>query len=618
MRVSPETSKNGTVKANHVQQRQMNKVILKQLRSVLGEQRHLIIDTIILGVVGALSAQLFNWMLHTAYHFFLNGIAGYFPPGLPNEGGSLTPVIGPLGYLLIPLSTTIGGLISGVLVYTFAPEAEGHGTDSAVKSFHFKKGEIRARIPLIKMFTSAITIGSGGAAGREGPTALIAAGIGSIYASFTHRTEHDRRLLTLIGMSAGLAAIFRSPIGTALFAVEVLYGGMEFEAGALLYTMLGSVVAYAINGVFSGYEPLFLIPANLATPGFVDYSWYILLGIGSGLVATLIPVIFYGVRDLFNLIPIPPHFKPAIGGLLMGLLALEVPQVISGGYGWMQMAIDGLIPANQLLILTFAMVLAFSLTIGSGGSGGVFAPSLFVGAMFGGFFARITNHPSAAFAVVGMAAVFSGAARVPLATMLMVTEMTGGYKLLVPAGLAVMLSYLVQEALSRPLKYKSLYEAQVPVRLSSPAHHQEAIRNVLRLLSTSNFSVPNDIDHIDLRNLLVAGIPIDLPDNRQLAFVALRTECPLLGQHVKAIFTNDLEEVIEVIAVVRSGHLVMPHNDPELQTGDRLLAIVTPEGRQLLTKYKVQRVDLVERIEQSRSELIKEVTVPEEVKEKVP
>ena len=162
---------------------------------------------------------------------------------------------------------------------------------------------------------------------------MISAGVGSIYANLTHRSESTRRLLVLIGMAAGLSAIFRSPIGTAFFAIEVLYGGMEFEAGALLYTMIGSVIAYAVNGLFVGYQPLFIVPATL-TPGFGDYIWYILLGIISGVVATLLPVVFYGLRDAFSALRIPTIFKPAIGGLGVGLLGLALPQILGGGYGW--------------------------------------------------------------------------------------------------------------------------------------------------------------------------------------------------------------------------------------------------------------------------------------------
>ncbi|HXH27501.1 MAG TPA: chloride channel protein, partial [Candidatus Polarisedimenticolia bacterium] len=418
----------------------------------MGRERRLILDSLMLGVVGALGAQLFTHLLHLCEAIFLRGIAHYRPPGLPDEGGVLKELIGPHGLWLIPLATTLGGLISGLLVYTWAPEAEGHGTDTAVRAFHRTGGFIRARVTPLKMVASAITIGSGGAAGREGPTALISAGIGSIYATLTRRRDEERRLLVLIGMAAGLSAIFRSPIGTALFAIEVLYGNMELEAGALVYTMLASVVAFVLNGLFVGWAPLFRIPAGLGMPEAAAYGWYVALGIASGLLGVLLPLVFYGMRDAFHRLPMPPHLKPALGGLGVGLLALALPQVLGGGYGWIQEAIDGRLAWRLLLVLVFAKMVAFALTVSSGGSGGVFAPSLYVGGMLGGLLAALFHQPPAAFVVVGMASTFGAAARVPIATLLMVTEMTGGYQLLVPAGLAVTLSYSLQGALSKRLR----------------------------------------------------------------------------------------------------------------------------------------------------------------------
>lgn len=427
-------------------------------------QRRLVLDSLWLGVVGAGAAQVFTFLLGLAQRLLLDGIAGYKPPGLPNEGGTLVETIGPHGLWLIPVVTTLGGLLAGVLVYSLAPEAEGHGTDSAVKAVHRAGGFIRARVVPLKMVASAITIGSGGAAGREGPTALIAAGIGSVYATLRRRSDDERRLLVLIGVSAGLSAIFRTPIGAAVFAIEVLYSDMEFETGALLYTMLASVVAYTIGGMISGWEPLFQVPANLGVEHAADYLEYAVLGVAGGLVATLLPVVFYGARDLFHRMPIRPHFKPAVGGLAVGLMALGMPQVLGGGYGWIQKAMDGDMAFSLMFALVFAKILAMALTVGSGGSGGVFAPSLFVGAMLGGVLADVFNQPPAGFVIVGMAAVFSGAGRVPFATLFMVPEMTGGYQLLAPAALVVTLSYIVQVTCSGRLKYKSLYEAQVPTR----------------------------------------------------------------------------------------------------------------------------------------------------------
>lgn len=540
-------------------------------------QTRLILDTLLLGVVGALSAQLFTWMLHIAASVFLVRIAGYQPPGLPEEGGALMQVIGSHRLWLVPIVTTLGGLLSGILVFSLAPEAEGHGTDTAVKAFHQAGGFIRARVPAIKMVASAITIGSGGAAGREGPIALISAGVGSLYASLTDRSDEERRLLLLVGAAAGLSAIFRSPIGTAFFVIEVLYSGMEFDVSALLFTMLGSVTAYAVNGLFVGFRPLFIVPPGVARPDAADYLWFAGLGIASGIVATLLPIAFYGIRDAFHKIPIPPHFKPAIGGLGVGILALGLPQVLGGGYGWIQEAIDGRLALGLLVALVFAKILALALTISSGGSGGVFAPSLFIGAMLGGVMAQIFHQPPAPFVIVGMGAVFAGAARVPVATLLMVTEMTGDYDLLVAAGLAVMLSYLIEVNLSARFKYISLYEAQVPGRPDSPAHQVEQVEAAIRLLADENVSVPKTVGRLDLRTLLASGIPVDLPDNKNMLIGVLKQDSPFANQSIGTTPLHVDHNGIEIVAIFRDGHTLLPRPEVVLEPGDKLLLITSPQ-----------------------------------------
>lgn len=546
-------------------------------------QRRLLLDTILLGIVGALSAQAFTWMLGVVQHFFLMQIAGYQPPGLPEEGGVLQQVVGPHGMWLIPFVTMLGGLISGILVYSIAPEAEGHGTDTVVRAFHHAGGYIRARVPPLKMVASAITIGSGGSAGREGPTALITAGIGSMYATWTNRPDEERRLLVLIGMAAGLSAIFRSPIGTAVFAIEVLYSDMESDVGALLYTMLASIVAYTINGLFVGFQPLFQVPPDLARPEFLDYLWYLVLGGLAGLVATLVPMVFYGTRDVFHSIPIPPHIKPAIGGFALGLMALALPQVLGGGYGWIQEAIDGRLAFNLLLVLVFAKILAFSLTVSSGGSGGVFAPSLFVGAMLGGALAQLFHLPSAPFVIVGMGAVFGGAARVPIATMLMVVEMTDGFHLIAPAALAVTLSYLIQVKLSSSLKYKSLYEMQVPGRHDSPAHQLEHLEATFRMLKNRKVNIPPELTHVDLQTLVESGIPIDLPDGKQLTMSTIASESDYVDHTLGELFPQiGRNNGVEIAAVLRQEHTILPEPYVRLEADDKLLVITSPETWKLL------------------------------------
>ncbi len=537
-------------------------------------QHRLILDSILLGVVGAFAAQIFMFFLHWAQRIFLVTLAGYHPPGLPAEGGLLQQSIGPHGLLLIPLATTLGGLLSGLLIYTFAPEAEGHGTDTGVKAFHQTGGFIRHRVAPLKTIASAITIGSGGAAGREGPTALIAAGVGSSYATIFKRSEQDRRLLVLIGMASGLSAIFRSPIGTAFFAIEVLYSDMDFEASALLYTLLGSIVAYTVNGLFVGWEQLFLVP-SLPIPQFKDYLLYAVLGIISGIVATILPTVFYGTRDLFRKIPVPPHVKPAIGGLGVGLMAIGLPQILGGGYGWIQEAIDGKLGLELAAILILAKMVAFALTVSSGGSGGVFAPSLFVGAMVGATIAQFFHLTSAPLVIAGMAAVFGGAARVPIATLLMVTEMTGGYQLIVAAALAVTLSYLTQVFLSTSLKYKSLYEAQVATRAESPAHFETLVETALRILQSQNIALSDHATHVALQPLLASGVPLDLPDGKSLVMGRVHKNCPYAHQPIERLFQDIPHEEGEVVAIFHDGHTLIPHANMRLEIDDLVLFILS-------------------------------------------
>jgi chloride channel protein, CIC family len=561
-----------------------------------GDKPRLLFDSVILGIVGGLSAQLFMWMLRLAERLLLFGIGGYRPPGLPEEGGVLREFIGPHGLWLVPVATTVGGLISGALVYGFAPEAEGHGTDTVVKAVHWTAGKIRARVAPIKMIASAITIGSGGSAGREGPTALIAAGFGSIYADLLRRPERERRLLVLMGMAAGLSAIFRSPIGTAIFAVEVLYGGMDFESEALIYCMLAAIVAYAVNGWFVGWQSLFQVPLQPKSRGLTDYVWYVGLGAASGIVASVLPEVFYRVRDAFNALRVPTWTKPAIGGLGVGLIALRLPQVLGGGYGWIQQAIDGRLALHLLLILLVAKMVALSLTVSSGGSGGVFAPSLFVGAMLGGALASVFHHPAAGMVVVGMAAVFAGAARVPIATLLMVVEMTGGYQLLVPAGLAVMLSFLIQIKISPIFKYGSLYEAQVAGRADSPAHRAENIRIALRLLDQGKIVLPPETNHLHLAALLQSGLSLDLPDGSQLTVGALRPESSWAGKQIQSRNLAGPLANSRIVAVLRGKSVMLARPDMILQPGDRLLMIAPTEAKQELNRHLAPPVALAPQV----------------------
>ncbi|HML22336.1 MAG TPA: chloride channel protein [Aggregatilinea sp.] len=494
-------------------------------------QRRLVLDSLLLGVVGALAAQAFIFLLDLADKLLIQGIAGYYAPGLPNEGGKLVETIGSHGLWLVPLVTTLGGLIVGILIYSLAPEADGHGTDAAIKAVHRTGGYLRPRVVPLKMVASAITIGSGGAAGREGPASLIAAGLGSIYGTIRHRSEDERRLLVIIGMAAGLSAVFRTPIGAAVFAIEVLYSEMEFETDALLYAILASVVAFSLNGAVSGWEPLFNLPSNMAVSGLTMYLECAVIGVAGGVVGAMLPVALYRTRDIFHAMRIPPHVKPAIGGLLLGLMALVWPQILGGGYGWMQEVIDGGLGWKLMLALVVMKTVAFSLTIGSGGSGGVLAPGLFVGTMLGGVFADIFHQSPATFALVGMAGVFGSAGRVPIATLFMVAEMTGGYRLLPATALVVALSSIIQMTLVAGWKYSTLHEAQIPTRTGRDVDLLEGVQ-VKDVMSTDLESVPPDMP--------IANLLDEFQRTHHHGFTVLDKDNNLLG----VITVGDIERAV--------------------------------------------------------------------------
>ena len=540
----------------------------------------LLLLSVLLGIVGALGAQLFIWMLGLGNHYLLTGVAGFVPPTPESVAGSAPlPVLPHLDWH-IPLITTLGGLVAGMLVYAFAPEAEGHGTDAVVRAYHREDGRMRARVPLVKSIASAITIGSGGSAGREGPTAQIAAGVASILGSAFRLSVEERRYLLLIGMAAGLSAIFKSPLGTAIFAAEILYGGLAFEETVLGFTIISAAVAYGITGAIEGWAPLFHLPANLTFEHPSELIWYAVLGIAAGAVASLVPVIFYGTRDLFKKIPIPPHFKPAIGGLILGIPAMWLPQVLGGGYGWMQLAIDGRLPLLLMLGLALAKIPALALTVGSGGSGGVFAPTLYVGTMLGGALALGLHGlagpdvTSQAFAVVAMAAVFGAAARVPLATLVMVVEMTGGYYLVVPTMLAVVLAVMIQQAITRRWRYSSLYEAQVGSPAESPVHHGEYYRTTLALLRKHQFHLEDDIIVQEMADRLSQGQGVPLPGSpRRLYAIKVAGRSDAAWKKVRDIA---LPPDANLVSVLRDRSTIAVHGDTVVEAGDRVVAASPP------------------------------------------
>jgi len=431
----------------------------------------LLISTLI-GLVAGVGAIAFYAAIHFATTVFLGTLVGYLPPEPAGEGGrgvmSLWSAARPW---LLPLMTGAGGLVAGIIVFSLAPEAEGHGTDAAISAFHQGK-PIRARIPLIKLVASAITIGTGGSAGREGPAAQISAGFGSILATVLRLDMQDRRIALATGIGAGIGAIFRAPLGGAILAAEILYKN-DLEIEAIIPALIASIVGYSVFGAWSGWNPIFATNTNLAFTSPPQLLYYLVLGVLCGGVGLLYARGFYGITHLFHRLPLPRWVKPGIGGLLVGLIGLVLPQALGMGYGWVQVSMGpGLLslPLWVIIALPFAKIVTTGLSVGSGGSGGIFGPGMVIGGMLGATVWRLCYHvlpgvptTPAPFVIVGMMALFGGIAHAPLAVMLMVAEMTGNLSMLAPAMIAVgVASILVGKA--------TIYTSQVDTRADSPAH----------------------------------------------------------------------------------------------------------------------------------------------------
>jgi CIC family chloride channel protein len=439
----------------------------------------------LVGVVAGLGAALFFYLLEASGRLFLDGIAGY-RPGHP---GGETPLFLPSErafsrWWLFALPA-LGGLVSGWLVYTFAPEAEGHGTDAAIDAFHRRAGHIRARVPLIKTLASAITIGTGGSAGREGPIAQIGAGFGSVLGRWLDLDPAERRIMMAAGMGAGVGAIFHAPLAGALFAAEVLYREMDLEYEVITPSILASIVAYSVFSLIFGWEPLFVTPDFVfRNPAeLLPYTVLALAVAGGG---ALFVQVFYRVRDLFAGSPVPRLLRPAVGGLVVGALGLAVPEALSSGYGVVQAAFVDQAAVGLLFAVAAVKLLTTSFTIGSGGSGGVFGPSVVIGGalgggvglLLGGWLPGLVSHP-ASYAMVGMAGFFTAVANTPISTVIMVSEMTGNYHLLVPSMWVCTIAFLLT-------RRTSIYEKQVATRADAPHHQGEMTRALVSRLRVAD------------------------------------------------------------------------------------------------------------------------------------
>jgi len=429
------------------------KKVLKELKESINYklQGHRIILifilSVIIGIISGYGSILFRLMIYLNQLLF-NLIPFYF------------------GSVYIILMPAIGGLIVGILTNKFGKETKGHGVPEIMEAMLYRDGVIKKRVALLKLIVSSVTIGSGGSAGREGPIAQIGASSGSTIGQIMNLDKKDLKLLIACGVSAGIAATFNAPFGGLLFGIEVILRRLELDIKVLLNLTISIIIATLISIGYLGNHPAFVVQSNYILNIPFDFFIYLIFGVIIGLFGVGFVKFFYGIEKIFNKIKIPNYIKPLIGGIGVGLIALFFsPQIMGVGYETIEQTLKGMIPLFVLLMLCLFKIIVTSITLGSGGSGGVFAPSLFIGSTFGGtlgilfyyLFPTQISDPMV-FALVGMGAFFAGIARAPLTCILMTIEMTSDYFLIIPLMLSCTISYLINQII---MKKKSIYTIKI-------------------------------------------------------------------------------------------------------------------------------------------------------------
>ncbi len=419
----------------------------------MSEHTLMIIIAIIIGILGGFAGIGIRAM-----------IKGISEISFPGPGTVLDNIMSNPWYVVL-LAPVVGGIIIGPIIYFFAPEAKGHGVPEVMQAILLKGGAIRARVAYIKAIASAISIGSGGSVGREGPIIQIGSSLGSIVGQFAKVPAKRLKTLVGCGAAAGIAAAFNAPIAGALFAVEIIL--MDFAVAQFSPIVISSVMATVISRMFEGDFAAFMVPKyQLASP--YEIVFYFVLGGLCGLVSFGFIKSLYFTEDFFdNKFNFPEWLKPAVGGIGMGIIGLFFPYVMGVGYDTINAALYGKMAWELALVLIFIKIIATSITLGSGGSGGIFAPSLFMGAMVGYFFGYVVNavFPEAtaspgAYALVAMGGLVAGATRAPITAIIIVFELTNDYKIILP----LMVTCIISTILSTRFSRESIYTLKLVLK----------------------------------------------------------------------------------------------------------------------------------------------------------
>ncbi len=487
-------------------------------RAKMTEHTFMIIVAIIIGVLAGFGA--------IAIRVLIKEISLLSYPG--GENFLLNVMNAPwLKILLIPV---IGGLIVGPIIYFLAPEAKGHGVPEVMQAILLKGGMIRARVAVIKAIASAISIGTGGSVGREGPIVQIGSSLGSTVGQFFRIPSKKLKTLVGCGAAAGIAAAFNAPIAGALFAVEIIL--MDFAVAQFSPIVISSVMATVISHSFQGDFAAFLVPKyHLSSP--YEIFFYFILGAVSGVVSFLFIKVLYFLEDFFdNKFHIAEYLKPAVGGIGIGIIALIFPQIMGVGYDSINLALHENLVWYVALSLVFVKLIATSLTLGSGGSGGIFAPSLFIGAMLGYFFGSIAHNlfpaitaTPGAYALVAMGGLVAGTTRAPITAIIIVFELTNDYRIILPLMVTCIISTILSSKLSRESIYTlKLLLRNISIREGTELNIMESI--FVKNVYTTSFDTLNVNDNFSqVVNKVIRGkgpeFPVTDPSGHVLGMISI-------------------------------------------------------------------------------------------------
>ena len=439
----------------------------------------------------------------------------------------------------------LGGLVVGPVVYFLAREAKGHGVPEVMEAVTLRSGMIRKRVVLVKSLVSAVCIGTGGSVGREGPIVQIGSAIGSGIGQVLRLSAERIRTLVGCGAAAGIAATLNAPIAGSMFALEIILG--DFGLATFSPIVISSVAATAVSRHFLGDSPAFIVHAYRLISAW-ELPLYVILGFFCALVAVTFTTLLYRAEDMFDNLKIPEYLKPVLGGLMLGSMGLLFPHILGVGYPAIDLSLMQKLSWWVMLLLVVFKILSTSITIGSGGSGGIFAPSLFVGAMAGGFFGTVVHHifpevtaTPGAYSIVGMGAVVSGTTHGPISAILILFEMTGDYKIILPLMIACIIGCLA----SGQLLKDSIYTLKLARRGVNIRAGKEV--NVLKSISVKDVMNP-EVETIP-ENITLGRLAEKMSKSKNNSFPVVDEEGNLTGilsffDYRDVVFDENLKDLV--------------------------------------------------------------------------